>query len=168
MKIIYRSRLIVFVFAFLVWLALTGLRSMQEVISGVFIAALVSLVGGHFLVTTEKKKGILRRTYYSFFYLITFIIEMIKANLHVAYLVLHPLCPIKPGIIKIKTELTKDSALTVLCNSITLTPGTLTVDLEKEKQEIYIHWIDVKTISVPETTKQIGYRFEHLLKEIFE
>jgi len=48
---------------------------------------------------------------------------MAKANIHVAYIVIHPLLPIKPGIVKVKTKLKRDSALTMLANSITLTPG---------------------------------------------
>jgi len=167
MKIKHRSRIIVFIFSFLVWLALTGTGSLQEIISGLLIALLVSMAAGHFLVTTEKSANIFRRLYFVLRYIIHFIREMIKANFHVAYLVIHPLCPIKPGIVKIKTTLNKDSALTVLCNSITLTPGTLTVDINKEKQEIYIHWIDVKQVKVEDATREIGSRFEKLLQEVF-
>jgi multicomponent Na+:H+ antiporter subunit E len=168
MKIRNRSRIIVFIFSFLVWLALTGTSSYQEFLSGLFISALISIAAGHFLITTEKKSHLLRRIYFFAVYIITFTWEMIKANLHVAYLVIHPLKPIKPGIVKIKTILTKDSALTMLCNSITLTPGTLSVDLNKDKQEIYIHWIDVKSLTVEGATKQIAHRFEKVLKEVFE
>jgi multicomponent Na+:H+ antiporter subunit E len=93
---------------------------------------------------------------------------MIKANLHVAYIVLHPKLPIKPGIVKIKTKLTKDSAITVLTNSITLTPGTLTVDVNPESKDLYVHWITVASKDVEINTKLIGGRFEKLLMEVFE
>ena len=85
-----------------------------------------------------------------------------------AYLVIHPNLPIKPGIVKIKTNLKTDAGLTMLANSITLTPGTMTVDINKEKGEMYIHWIDVKTTDVDEATEEIGGRFEKIIKEIFE
>jgi multicomponent Na+:H+ antiporter subunit E len=168
MKIRNRSRLVVFIFAFFAWLALTGFRSFQEMFTGLIFAILISIVAGQFLITTEKSGNIPRRVYYFFLYIIKFVWEMIKANMHVAYLVIHPYKPIKPGIVKIKTNLTKDSAQTVLCNSITLTPGTLSVDLNKEKGEIYIHWIEVKPGTTEEHTKEIGSRFEKILKEVFE
>jgi multicomponent Na+:H+ antiporter subunit E len=167
-KIKLRSRIIVFVLAYLTWLALTGIKSSQEIISGLVFAILVSIAAGHFFITTEKSAHLLRRTYFFILYIIRFIWEMIKANLHVAYLVIHPFKPIRPGIVKIKTLLTKDSALTVLSNSITLTPGTLTVDINKEAGEIYIHCIDVHTENIEDNTKKIGSKFESILKEVFE
>ncbi len=84
---------------------------------------------GSSLITTVKKEKLLPRVLVFIKYLFVFIWEMIKANLHVAYIVIHPMLPIKPGIVKIKTNLTKGSALTVLANSITLTPGTMSVDI---------------------------------------
>ncbi|MCK4641866.1 MAG: Na+/H+ antiporter subunit E [Candidatus Marinimicrobia bacterium] len=163
-----RSRLFVFIFSFLVWLALTSVRDMEEVVAGLIVAALVTIVAGKFLITSEKSGHILRRIFSAIKYLIKFLWEMMKANFHVAFIVIHPYLPIKPGIVKIKTKLTKDSAITVLTNSITLTPGTLTVDLSPEKNEIYIHWIDVLSTDVEKNTKTIGGKFEKLLTEVFE
>ena len=163
-----KSRIIVFIFAFLVWAALTDIKNYQEVIIGLAIAFIISLVAGQFLITTEKSRGIVKRFAHFILYIFRFVWEMIKANLEVAYLVIHPKVPIKPGIVKIKTKLNKDSAITVLANSITLTPGTLTIDVNKEKQELYIHWIKVKTEKVDEATKEIGQRFEKTLTEVFE
>ncbi|HDP68259.1 MAG TPA: cation:proton antiporter [Candidatus Marinimicrobia bacterium] len=168
MRIEQRSRLFVFIFSFLVWCALTSFTDLQEVITGVVVAALVSLVAGKFLITSEKSEHIIRRLISAIKYLFKFLWEMAKANLHVAYIVIHPGLPIKPGIVKIKTKLTKDSAITVLTNSITLTPGTLTVDLNPETQELYIHWIEVLSTNVEKNTKTIGGKFEPLLTEVFE
>jgi len=87
---------------------------------------------------------------------------------------LHPKMPIKPGIVKIKTSLKTESGITALANSITLTPGTLTVDLADEGQGdsrqtyLYIHWINVKSDDVEEATKYIAWKFEWFLKKIFE
>ncbi len=163
-----RSRFIVFVFAFLVWVALTDIKDTQEVIAGIIVAAIVSALSGKFLITTKKSSSPLKRVLYFLFYIATFLWEMIKANLNVAYIVIHPKLPIKPGIVKIKTSLKKDSAITVLSNSITLTPGTLTVDTDVEKGELFIHWISVKSEDVDEATNQISSVFEKILKEVFE
>ncbi len=90
-----------------------------------------------------------------------------KANLDVVYRALHPKMPINPGIVKIKTELTTESGITALANSITLTPGTLTVDLTDDGF-LYVHWINVKSDDIEEATKHIAYKFEWFLKKIFE
>jgi len=81
---------------------------------------------------------------------------------------LHPRLPINPGIVKVKTKLTTDTALTFLANSITLTPGTMSVDIDKDNGILYIHWIDVKTKDVESATKIIVERFEKILKKIFD
>lgn len=168
MNIKNKSRIIVFVFALVVWIALTDIKSYEEVLAGIVLAFLISLLAGQFLVTTEKSQHPVRRISFFILYIFRFFWEMIKANFEVAYLVIHPNLPIRPGIVKIKTKLKKDSAITVLSNSITLTPGTLTVDVNKEKQEMYIHCIKVKAESVEEATKQISYKFEKILTEVFE
>ncbi|HOO14281.1 MAG TPA: Na+/H+ antiporter subunit E [Candidatus Marinimicrobia bacterium] len=168
MTIKNRSRVIVFVLSFLVWLALTDIKDIQEVVAGLIVAFLVSLIAGTFLVTTEKSRHPVRRFFMGIVYLFKFLWEMIKANIHVALIVINPTLPIKPGIIKIKSNLTKDSALTVLTNSITLTPGTLTVDINPETREIYIHCIEVESTAIDENTRSIGGRFEKLIREVFE
>jgi len=168
MKIKTKSRLIVFVLGSLVWFALTDIKDIQEVITGIIIALLISLLAGHFLVVNQTSRGVLRRLFYLVIYIFRFLWELMKANLNVAYLVIHPKLPIKPGIVKIKTKLTKDSALTLLGNSITLTPGTMTVDINEDKKELYIHWIYVKEVQEEKATQEISQNFERILTEIFE
>ena len=168
MSIKTKSRLIVFVFGSFLWFALTDIKDLQEVIAGIFVAFLISLIAGQFLVITTSSQGILKRLIFFIKYIFRFLWEMIKANIDVAYLVIHPMLPIKPGIVKIKTKLKKDSAITVLCNSITLTPGTLTMDVNEDMGELYIHWINVKAENVDEATEKISSVFEKILTEVFE
>jgi multicomponent Na+:H+ antiporter subunit E len=163
-----RSRIFVFIFSFLIWVALTSIKDVQEIVAGLVAAFIVSLLAGKFLITSEKSEHVVRRYFSALKYFFKFLWEMAKANLHVAFIVIHPYLPIRPGIVKIKTKLTKDSALTVLTNSITLTPGTLTVDINPEEKEIYIHWIDVLSTDIKENTRTIGGKFEKLLTEVFE
>ena len=65
---------------------------------------------------------------------------MAKANIDVAYRVITG--KINPGIVKIAPGLKSDLAVTLLANSITLTPGTLSVDIDQDKN-LYVHWINV-------------------------
>ena len=80
--------------------------------------------------------------------------------------VLHPDVPIRPGIVKVQTELTSAMGKTFLANSITLTPGTLTVDIID--QTLYVHWINIETDDPEAQTDKLVRRFERMLKEIFE
>ncbi|MBE0713480.1 MAG: Na+/H+ antiporter subunit E [Candidatus Aminicenantes bacterium] len=162
-----QSRILVFALAFLAWLGLTAGGGVQEVVAGAVVALVVALITGRFLAGFPRR-GVLRRAGFAVLYFFRFLWEMIKANVHVAGIVLHPLRPIKPGIVKIRTELTNDVAMTILANSITLTPGTLTVDINPEAQELYIHCITVEGTDIAENTKRIGDRFERILKEVFE
>jgi multicomponent Na+:H+ antiporter subunit E len=75
--------------------------------------------------------------------------------------------PIHPGIVKIKTSLKSDSAITALANSITLTPGTLTVDVTDDGY-LYVHWINVKATDTDEASKLIAQKFEYFIERIFE
>ncbi len=90
---------------------------------------------------------------------------MIKANFDVAYRVIHPRMPIKPGIVMINTDLTSDTGKMALANSITLTPGTLTMDVRGNR--LLIHWINVKDAETEGATKLIGAKFERFLRVIF-
>jgi multicomponent Na+:H+ antiporter subunit E len=158
-----------FVVAFIVWCILCWIPDTQHLIAGVVVSLIVAVVMGSMFVTRPHMFfNPIRIFYFLFWYIPVFIWELIKANFDVAYRVIHPSMPIKPGIVRLKTELKSDTGLTFLANSITLTPGTLTVDIDKDKCILYIHWINV-TGSDPETTyREIGNRFEPMLKKIFE
>lgn len=163
-----RSRIMVFILSFLAWVALTGFRDIQQLIAGLLVAGITAMAAGHMLITTKKKNSLPKRLLYGILYLLVFVWEMIKANIHVAYIVLHPFLPIRPGIVKIRTGLKKETSLTILSNSITLTPGTLTVDIHPRADCLYIHHIDVESEDVEENTRRIGARFEPILTEVFE
>lgn len=107
-----------------------------------------------------------RRIIWFLQYIPIFLWECIKANLDVAYRVLHPKMPIKPGIVKVKTTLKTNIAKTFLANSITMTPGTLSVDIVGNS--LYIHWIYVRDKDTEKATRIIVDKFEKHLKRIFE
>jgi multicomponent Na+:H+ antiporter subunit E len=139
----------------------------QVVIAGLF-AALIVAVLFHEILPKEHHVFISPiRIFWFLIYLPVFFYSVVVANLDVMYRALHPKMPIKPGIVKIKTKLKTDSGITALANSITLTPGTLTVDVTDDGY-LYIHWINVTTDDVEQATKQIAERFEWFIQKIFE
>lgn len=165
-------RLIYFVLAFIIWVMLTwpfadGKIDIQVVIAGVIASAIIAILF-HEILPKEHLVFISPvRIFWALVYIPVFFYYMMKANLDVVYRALHPKMPIKPGIVKIKTILKTESGITALANSITLTPGTLTVDLTDDGF-LYVHWINVKSDDIEEATRLIARRFEWFLKRIFE
>ena len=103
------------------------------------------------------------------YYIAVFLWECVKANIDVAYRVVHPDLPISPGTIRVKTGLKSDVGLTFLANSITLTPGTTTVDIDKYRGYIYVHWLCVRK-DYDRTSEKLAVvgKFERILKKVFE
>ncbi len=163
-----KSRITLFVFALIVWLLLNWVPDWQHLIVGVFIALFVAFMTGDMFIKKVHKLKDARRYLWFFYYTPIFLWECFKANIDVAYRVGHPDIPIHPGIVKVKTTLTSDMGLTFLANSITLTPGTLSVDIDKDKGLIYVHWIEVKDKDVERATQLIVEKFEKILRRIFE
>ncbi|MCQ9205326.1 MAG: Na+/H+ antiporter subunit E [Omnitrophica bacterium] len=158
-----------FIIAFVTWVFLNWVPDTQHLIIGALASLLVVFITADLF--TERQytvKHHLRYWYFFTWYLPVFLWECFKANIDVAYRVLHPRLPIRPGIVKVKTKLKTDTALTFLANSITLTPGTLTVDINKDEGILYVHWIDVKAKDIESATKIVVERFERILTKIFE
>ncbi len=93
-----------------------------------------------------------------------FIKELIKANLRVAYDVLTPGLQIRPGVVAIPLDAKTDTEITVLANLITLTPGTLSLDVSADRRVLYIH---AMYIHDPEQVRQeIKNGFERRVLEV--
>ena len=163
-----KSRFILFFLGLLVWLGLCWPVDWQHLLVGIFVAGFVSFMTGDMFVKRPYVFKHISRYLWFFYYLPFFIWECIKANVDVAYRVIHPDRPMNPGIVKVKTNLRSDTALTFLANSITLTPGTLSVDIDEGSGFLYIHWIDVKDKDIGKASRLIVDRFERILKRIFE
>jgi len=149
----------------LIWMALTWSVQWEDLLAGLLFSLLIALFVSE--MYPEHLETVLnpRRWLWFIFYVPYFLYYCVKANFDVAYRVLHPDTPIRPGFVKVRTTLQSDVAKTLLANSITLTPGTLTVDIDG--QDFYIHWINVQGESVEEHTRTIVKRFERILQEIF-
>jgi len=154
------------VFTFVLWLLLTWTPGVADVFVGVVVALLVATLLSHIYPDDPHKALDPRRVFWFLVYIPYFLFYCVRANLDVAYRVLHPDMPIRPGIVKVRTDLTSEMAKTFLANSITLTPGTLTVDIDGP--DLYIHWINVVGEGVEEHSARIVRRFERLLRRVFE
>ena len=106
------------------------------------------------------------RWFWFLVYILYFLYYCLHANLDVAYRALHPDVPIHPGIVKVRTRLHSNIAKTFLANSITLTPGTLTLDIIGD--HLFVHWINVVNNDPEQQTEIVVKRFEKLLRRVFE
>jgi multicomponent Na+:H+ antiporter subunit E len=153
------------VVTFVLWLVLSSKFNWPELICGGLVCLIISLFGAHMYSKLGFPSLSMKMVLFFLIYIIVLFWEIIKANFDVAYRVIHPKMPIKPGIVVIKTHLKSDVAKMILANSITLTPGTFTLDVIGDK--LLIHWINVKTEDIDEVTSLIGHRFEKYLRVIF-
>lgn len=140
--------------------------SVPNLIVGAVASVITSLFFTRFFVTNVYKLLQPKRYFWFIVYLFVFVWECIKANIDVAYRVLHPAMPIRPGIVKVKTSLKSDLAKMLLANSITMTPGTITVDIIGDN--LYIHWIYIRSEDPEVYTEIITGAFEKYIKRIIE
>jgi multicomponent Na+:H+ antiporter subunit E len=121
---------------FVFWLVLSGKLELKYLIFGIASAAIVTFVTQDLLEFKESQRStsssvssLLKTGWRLFSYFMWLVYEIVKANLQVAYIVLHPKLPIEPGLLRFRTRLRSPVGHVILANSITLTPGTITVDL---------------------------------------
>ena len=125
--------------------------SYAEIIFGIILSAVVAVVARKLLVNKDFRMANPVRWFKFLAYVIgPFFIGMAKANIDVAYRVITG--RINPGIVKISPNLKTDLGISMLANSITLTPGTLTVDIDEDNNDLYIHWINVKKEALEDKT----------------
>jgi multicomponent Na+:H+ antiporter subunit E len=148
-----------------IWMLLIWSLEPPDLIAGAIVALILSLLFNNLFEGELLKLLNPIKLFWAILYIPVFFVHMVIANFDVAYRVLNPNLPIKPGIVKVKTRLKSDLGKTVLANSITLTPGTLTVDINGEY--LYIHWINVESQDMEGATHKIVDKFEKYLVRIF-
>ncbi len=149
-----------------VWIAFTTTFASHELIAGLISTMIISYFTIPLFTCCTLKILAPKRVFYMVYYLFIFTRELIKSNFDVARRVLTPSLPINPGIVKFKSKLPSDYSKMVLANSITLTPGTLSIDIIGDT--FYIHWIDVKTTDPEKAYTEIAETFEKILLKIFD
>jgi multicomponent Na+:H+ antiporter subunit E len=160
------NALIYFIMCFATWLLLTGRLYTQNLIAGAVISLITTLIFSRYFKIDTKKLLHPKRYFWLIVYILYFVWECIKANFDVAYRVLHPAMPVRPGIVRVKLTLKRALARTILANSITMTPGTITVDIVEDT--LYVHCIYLKDTDPDKYTYEISGKFEKILTKIFE
>lgn len=158
-----RRFVLVFVGVFLGWLAMTSSLAKEELIAGLVVALSIAAVSMGRVGALDGLKLSFLLPFYFIRYLFVFLLALVRANFDVARRVISPRLDIKPAIVKVHTELESDLGRMWLANSITLTPGTLSVDVEGDT--LQVHWIDVSPgTDLVHATRQIASNFEKSLR----
>lgn len=155
--------LFVFGVTVVLWLLLSGSLHTQELIAAVIVGVMVAAVGGARLAVFTGIRFSLTAPVHLVRYLIHFFAALFRANLDMARRVLTPSLPIRPAVVAVQTGLQSSLGRLLLANSITLTPGTLSVDLQDDR--ILVHWVDCPPgTDLEGATRAIAESFERHIK----
>jgi multicomponent Na+:H+ antiporter subunit E len=147
----------------LLWVLLTGTLDGQELLAGVLVVAATTAVAGPRLAILGGVRLTPRAAVSLLTYLGYFFYALVRANLDVARRVLSPSLPIRPAVVEVRTELESRLGRLLLANSITLTPGTLSVDVRGDR--ILVHWIDASPgTDLESATREIAAGFERHIR----
>jgi multicomponent Na+:H+ antiporter subunit E len=145
----------------LIWTAITGSFSFANLVFGFVLAAFAI-----YLVRSETRaQHYFSRTWRILSLAWLFIVELVKSAVKVAITVMSPNMELKPGFITYPLKVDRDLEITLLANLITLTPGTLSVDVSEDRKQLFIHALDC---SDPESIRDdIANGFERRILEAF-
>ena len=161
-----------FIVCFAFWLLLTWSIEIQELAAGAVVSLAVALFSARFFVH-EKSFWLFNPVKFVnllVYVLFIFPVELVKANWDVAKRCFGGCKNVNPGIVKVPVELESDYAQAMLANSITLTPGTITMDITEEegKTFYYIHWIDVAETEPEKAGEAIKGKLEKGVRRVFK
>lgn len=157
--------ILTFLFLMAFWLILTHNFQFISILVGITVSLFISLLSYRFFI--QPNEGIHSRFIETIWYLLVYVFvllyEMFLASLDVVYRV--ATMNINPEIVMINSDIKSELGILLLTNSITLTPGTITVDTEGEY--IYVHWLYARTTHFGHAAELIIWRFEKWLGRIF-
>lgn len=156
---------ILFVTLMLFWLMLSGRLDADILIVGSIISLAIALLYRNGLSFFTEFRFTPAAILAGFRYYGYFFKELFKSNVKLAAIVLSPSLPVKPAIVKVRTKLKTRMGRLMLANSITLTPGTLSVELDGEW--LYVHWVRMETDDIEEATARIVSGFESYLEVMY-
>lgn len=143
-----------------IWVALTGSMYYSNFLFGFLLGFFILWV----MNRHEEDRRYFNKVPKTIAFIFYFLYEMLAANVQVAYDVITPKYFFKPGIIRYPLEATTDIEINLLSTMISMTPGTLILDISEDKKSLFIHVMYLKDRE--HFIAQIKKGFEHRLLEI--
>lgn len=148
-----------------VWIAISSSLAIESVATGTVISAAMAYV---FARKFEIWRGIRfspQRFYHFILYTGVFLVELVRANINMMRYVYAPRIDVDPGVVTVKTGLKSPIGRLALANSISLTPGSLVLDISEEG--LTVHCLDMRTIDANDPSRIIARLFEKHLEKSF-
>lgn len=143
------------------WALVTGSFTLLNLVFGFLVGLLALVLIGDLVGPVTW----VRRVRLGLALAVLFLKELVKSAWRVALVVLSPKLDLKPGIIAVPLTVTDDFEITLLANLVTLTPGTLSVDVSEDRRTLYVHCLDVPDAEA--TIADIRDGFERTIMETF-
>ncbi len=144
------------------WIALTGTFTPANLIIGFVLGYAVLAITQRLMAPSGYFSRVPKVLSFALF----FLWELTKASVRVAISVASPRLNIRPAVVAVPLDVRSNGAITLLANLITLTPGTLYLDVSADRRVMYIHTIHVDDLDEFRHSIKSGY--ERRVKEILE
>lgn len=146
---------------FVVWLLLNNSVSAGHIVLATFFAITIPwLVDG-----MRDKHPKIRKPWLAVRYVLMVMKDILTANVEVALLIIGPIKKLEPGFVAIPININSDLGITILASTVSLTPGTVSAEVSKDKAWLYVHALHVGNEA--ELIASIKQRYEAPVKEIF-
>ncbi len=146
---------------FVVWLLITNAASLGLIVLGVVIALAVPPLTLAFWPTPPR----VVLSWRSLRFLAVFIADLLSANLRVARQVIGPVHRLSPAFVEVPLDLRDPFVITVLASVVSLTPGTVSIDVDRQRWMLLVHALDAPDPQA--LAREIKERYERPLREIF-
>jgi multicomponent Na+:H+ antiporter subunit E len=146
----------------LTWAVATGLFTLANFVVGFLLGFLVLVAGRRVMGPSHYYRKVPQVAAFAAFYLK----EMLLANLRVAYDVVTPTHYMRPGVLAIPLDAKSDAEITLLANLLTLTPGSLSVDLTPDRSVLYLHVMYIDEDDVEAVRRKVKDSFERRVLEV--
>ncbi|MEW6416120.1 MAG: Na+/H+ antiporter subunit E [Pseudomonadota bacterium] len=146
----------------LLWLLLVNELTAGALVFGALLGWLISFATSRFWPERIRIRhpGVLAR------FLGVFAVDIVRGSFHVAWLILKGPARLRPAFVEVPLALTTDLAISLLANTISLTPGTVSARLSADKRTLVVHTLD--TGDAAALVAEIKQRYEAPLKQVFE
>ncbi len=146
---------------FVVWLLLNNSISAGHMVLAIFFAVTIPLLVNS--MRDEHPK--ILKPWLAIRYVLMVLKDILVANVEVALLIIGPIKKLKPGFVAIPINIDSDLGITILASTVSLTPGTVSAEVSKDKAWLYVHSLHLDDEA--ELIKSVKLRYEKPIKEIF-
>ncbi len=157
------------ILSFIVYIVFTGSLRLYDIVTGIIVSVTIGLITANVVIENPSKALSPIRLLWLFVYSLKyFLVSEVVSHIDVIRRALSPRMPLNPGIVRVPYETSSDYGEALVACSITNTPGTVVVDIDKDRKIFYVHWIDVKTVEPIKAREKISKMFDEYAKKIFD